>query len=72
MFEDIGGGFSTNTIDESMQTPGAEVAGGPVASNNVRSIWTQSASKSLVYLWFAVLALYWALGYLFRGKRGGK
>jgi hypothetical protein len=28
-----------------------------------------SPSRSLVYLWVVCLAVYWALGYLFKGQR---
>lgn len=70
MFEDFQG-FGARTVDESMT--GAEMQGpSSTVNQRVGNTWTGSATKSLVVLWFAVLALYWFLGWLFKGRRGGK
>ena len=63
--------FTTYTVDESMT---AEEMQGPSSTVNQRvgNVMAGSATKSLVVLWFAVLALYWFLGWLFRGRRGSK
>jgi hypothetical protein len=58
-----------DSVDESasytdMQGPSSmvnQVAGSPR--------WSSSPTYSLIALWVVVLAIYWALGYFFRGQR---
>lgn len=61
--------FGAYEVDESMT--GAEMQGPSSTVNQVagRTPWNASAAKSLAVLWFALLGVYFILGYLFRGKR---
>lgn len=49
---------------------GAEMQGPSSSVNQMvgKGSWTSSPTRSLVLLWFAVLFVYWMLGWLFRGK----
>lgn len=64
--------FGAYEIDESMT--GAEMQGPSSTVNQMsgRKTWASSPTKAMVGLWFAVLALYWLLGWLFKGARGRK
>lgn len=61
--------FDADTVDESAQV--TEMAGNQTVLNQVQgqSGWSQSPTKCLVMLWFAVLAAYWFIGYFFKGQR---
>lgn len=58
-----------DTVDE---TAGFTDMQGQASAMNMmagRGTWSQSPTKALVVLWFVVLALYWFLGWFFRGQR---
>jgi hypothetical protein len=59
--------FGAYTVDESMDA--SQHAGSGTMMNQLNSSGAASPSKSLAVLWFAVLALYWFLGWFFKGAR---
>lgn len=59
-------GFSVYEVDE---TASATDMMGASSQMNQMSSWRTSPARSLVLLWFAVLAAYWFLGYFFKGQR---
>jgi hypothetical protein len=62
------GEFGAYTVDESS---GPEEMMGASSVRNQMTAFRQSPSRSLVVLWFVVLATYWFLGYFFKGARKG-
>lgn len=59
-------GFGVYTVDETASA--TDMMGASTATNQM-SMWRQSPAKALVVLWFFVLAVYWTLGYVFKGQR---
>ena len=59
--------FGAYTVDESMDP--TQQMGSASVMNQLNSSGATSPSKSLLVLWFAVLAFYWFLGWFFKGAR---
>jgi hypothetical protein len=62
----FGDSFSVTEVDETASV--TEMMGASSASNIGRSLRI-SPARSLVVLWFVVLAAYWFLGYVFKSAR---
>jgi hypothetical protein len=58
--------FSVYQVDETAQA--TDMMGASSHMNQISS-WRTSPARSLVILWFFVLAVYWFLGYFFKGAR---
>jgi hypothetical protein len=58
--------------DQVDETAGNTEMQGPSSGLNQlagKATWLNDPTKCLVGLWFVVLAVYWAVGYFFRGQR---
>lgn len=62
----FGSGFGVTEVDETASV--TDMMGASSASNIGNSLRV-SPARSLVILWFVVLAAYWFLGYVFKGAR---
>ncbi len=69
MYGDDNGGFIVDTVDDAYDTQDMQGPSSTVNQVAGKTSWSSSPTKSLVMLWFVVLAIYWLLGYLFRGSR---
>jgi hypothetical protein len=58
--------FAVHEVDETAQVTDMM---GDASQKNIANGLRPSPSRSLVYLWFFVLAVYWFLGYFFKGSR---
>lgn len=58
--------FMVHDVDETAQVTDMM---GDASQRNISNGLRTSPSRSLVILWFAVLAAYWFLGYFFKGSR---
>jgi hypothetical protein len=63
MFDDM---FTVHEVDETAQV--TDMMGG-ASQQNISNGLRTSPARSLVILWFIVLAVYWFLGYFFKGAR---
>lgn len=61
------GEFGAYEVDDTGGTDTGTM--GVSTATNLNSAMRISPSRSLVMLWFACLALYWGLGYIFKGQR---
>jgi hypothetical protein len=61
--------FGADTVDETADV--TDMSGAATVANQAagRSLFGGSPARSMVALWFFVLAVYWALGYFFKGQR---
>jgi hypothetical protein len=58
-----------DTVDETADMTDMQGPSSTINQLAGKATWASSPTKSLLVIWFGVLALYWFLGWFFRGQR---
>lgn len=58
-----------DTVDETADYTEMQGPSSMINQMGGKASWANSPTKCLVGLWFLVLALYWFVGWFFRGQR---
>lgn len=59
-----------DTVDETAAYTDMQGPSSTVNQLAGRASWASSPTKALIGLWILCMALYWGMGWLFRGQRG--